>query len=244
MSMASFPVWVVGLSTDEDGAHDQEEFSHDDAECAHLGAASVLVFLVGTLEVAISPADGKRGHVEGLADAGVTDFAHAGPLLHRGSGFVELRAESGESAELSGFVKTGQVAEFGQDGGRGDEGDALDRAEQLVLLLQMGVPLNEGLHFVFGSLDVFFESAQVFEPLFADEGGAAGFFFAVAQGGFRCNEGVAVAAEFAQFGEFRGQGLVGFGGALKPEESQRACFEIVGFVAQAEAFDEGSWIYR
>ena len=99
------PVRVVVCFSDEQCAHDDEQFAHDRTECGLGRFALADQPCVGSLEV-VAASHGRQGReVEGLTNARVALLAHAGRPSNAGARLVDAGTNPGERSELAGFAR-------------------------------------------------------------------------------------------------------------------------------------------
>ena len=110
-----FVVWIVGFSTDEDGAHDGEKFTHEGAEGDFRGFAFLDKFGIDALEIALASNGGDGGEVERLAHSWVALFTHAGAFGYARTRLDDARAYAGKCCELAGALEAAEIAQFGKD---------------------------------------------------------------------------------------------------------------------------------
>ena len=119
-------------------AHEDQHFAHDDAEAGHARLSVGDQPSIRPAEVVFALDRHHGAKIERLADTRIPLFTHPRPFMHAGARDPLAGVKTGVGAELAGSVKTPQVAQFGADYHGAFEGDAVDGVEQLDIAFKLG----------------------------------------------------------------------------------------------------------
>jgi len=228
----------VGLAGDDEGAHDEQEFSHDGPQGGHLRFAcgDEAMIRIGKVVVA---ADGDHGaHVQQRAHARFAGLGHTWSLVHARAGVVVARRRADEGAELTAAREAPQVTEFGQDGHGRDETHAVDAVDQFGVVFEVGVLGHDRFHFFLDALNVALEFLEAAFLQATDHGRIRPFLGAVLLRHQLLDQRRAIARQFAQFGVFWGRWPVGCGPAINTVLGQGAGRDAVGIVAKIQTLSK------
>ena len=139
-------VSIEWFSTNEYGAHSDEELSHygDQGDSGFL--AGLEQALVGCPEGCITTYSTQGGEVEASADARIALFADATFAIHAGAGLAVLGGQAGKRSELTSQLETPQVAKLCNNRSSHDESGSADATKQVDIMLERDMLTHQGIH--------------------------------------------------------------------------------------------------